>query len=281
MSQCSSHKRTSQKNSRQPSVVACALLAAAGLAGLALLCDPSAASAGSTTHINGGSGGTGGGSHTGGNTGGKSGHSGGSASHSGSKTPKLAAPVPHIIVLHANSQANGLTRYRDIAASSRNTAAPLQSRPVLHPLQPGTFTPLTVANPNATVNFQVNVVGGHRVIIPDGLAHQPKSFAFKPGDLPPGKFPRLERGGDDKVEPVYFNLLHDNFPRSPPIQTRFIFSRDPKNSADGALGFVAKSGPEAMSEFADLYQFLWFVAFFAGVGGLFFMSARAVSRAEA
>ena len=244
---------------------------------MALLCTPSPVAAGSTTHVNGASGG---GSSSSGHTSGKSGHTAGPASHSSGKTPHLGAPVPHIIVLHANSQANGLAHYRDMTLSSRHTAGPMQSRPVLHPLQPGTFTPLTLANPNATVNFQVNVVGGQRYIVPSGLAHAPKFFAFRLGDRPLGKFPRLERGGVDHVNQTYFNLMRDNTLHSPPIQTRFIFSRDPKNASDGASGFVAKPAPRAMSEFDDLYQFLWFSMFFAGIGALFYASARAINRVQ-
>lgn len=212
---------------------------------------------------------------------GHTGHSGGVHPRTAPKTPTLSAPALRVIVYKPNPQANGLTRYPGQAAVARDTAAPMQSRPVLHPLLPGTFSALTVHNPNATVNFQVLVVGGQRVIVPDGLAHQPKSFAFKPGDLPPGKFPRLEYGGIEPANRSPFNQLIFNAQPPPVIQTKFIFTRTPNSTSEGASALFAGAAPKPMSEFDDLYQFLWFAAFFAAVGSAMFFGMRAANRAMA
>lgn len=248
--------------------------AGAVLSCVLLLSAPALAGSGTTVTNASGSGG-----HAGG--GGHAGHSSGKHMSTAPKTPQLGASIPRVVIYQANKQANGLTRYQGVASVARNTAAPMQSRPVLHPLQPGTFSALTVHNPNATVNYQVLVVGGQRVIVPDGLAHQPKSFAFKPGDLPLPKFGRLEYGGIDTASRAPFNLLDSNAPPTPPIQTKFIFTRNPDSTSEGASALSASAAPKAMSEFDDLYQFLWFSAFLAGVGSVFYGGIRAANKAMA
>ena len=217
---------------------------------------------------------TGGGSHPGGGS-----HTGHSSSQAAAKTPSLSAPAPRVIIFQANPKTNGLTRSPGISAIARDTSAPMQSRPVLHPLLPGTFSALTVHNPNATVNFQVLVVGGQRVIVPNGLAQQPKSFAFKPGDLPLGKFPRLERGGSDAAIQTPFHQLNFHAPPPAPIQTRFFFPSALASSPAAASALFAGGGVQPLSEFDDLYQFLWFAVFLAAVGSVIFCSMRAISRA--
>lgn len=234
--------------------------------------------AGSGTTVTGAGGGGSGGGHA---SGGHTSHSSGARVHAPPKTPQLHAPTPRVIVYQANRSPNGLTRYSGVSAISRDTSAPMQSRPVLHPLRPGTFSALTVHNPNATVNFQVLVVGGQRTIVPDGLAHQPKSFAVKPGDLPLPKFGRLEYGGIDTAIQSPFNQINFHSPEPPPIQTKFIFTRDPRWTPEGASSLFAGGGPQPMSEFDDLYQFLGFAAFFAAVGALIYGGIRAANRALA